>query len=165
MIIKIHGTHYVGIINKADQTLSGKVPVNIQDKDPEVLYKISINGDPYQEINNGYIELPLFTKYDKSVIIKVQISQMGNIIKTIESDDYPIRWVPLFGNTLEEQFPVTLDNVITRQENFINKSVGLTRTFQRNLETRQTDFENRVIKILKGFEESVDIKVNEGEII
>lgn len=143
MEIKIYSDQEVIINNKSSQNFENHVKVVFKNKLPEVLYTVSINHDPYQEIINGYVALPEFTKHDKNVIIRVRITQMGNVLKTITSEEYPVRWLPIIGSVLEEAFPITLQNLLDRQD----------------------DFENRVIKTLNRFQEIVDRVENEGEII
>src|SRR5690554_1039859 len=154
MIINIVADRVVYISDNSLQTGSEYIPVQIKEPLPHHVYKISINGNNFQEIKRGKIKLPEFTIHDKHVIIKVEISQMGKVVKTLDSDEYPIKLIPVIGNTLTEAFPVGLSQIVNSNEDF-----------RKILKEDIDKFKNEVNASLKDFEERVLHKENEGEIV
>ena len=153
MTLRIISDKYVYITNTALQNGSGVLDVDFVDPLVDHEYAVLINGRR-QEIINNKITIQEFTKGLDSVIIKVEISQMGNVVKVIASDKYPIRQVPILGNTLTEAFPVGLSQII----HYNNE-------FQENLKKTQRAHTQEVMEILEDFRQRVLKKENEGEII
>ena len=154
MKIKIQNDSYVYFEQTNLQTGSNKVMVEIVNKTPHCLYRIGFNDEPLQEIINGTIELPVFTNEVKSIIIKVEVSQMGKVIKTFSSDIYPLRYIPVIGNIVTETFPIALSNIIRDNT-----------THQKHLRELHEAFEKAVVKRLNDFENRVLYIENKGEIV
>ena len=143
MIIKIYGNQEVVIVNESSQTPRGILLVEIKGKLEGTLYEVSFNKGPFQEVKNGSINIPEFTNEDKHVIINVRLTQMGNVIKEFVSDSYPLRWLPVIGNIIEDSFPIAFENLLNRQ----------------------VKFEEEVNKELSKFRRIINDLENEGEII
>lgn len=154
MLIEIKDNTYVILKNKTNQKFNTHAEVYIDKQDRNYLYKVGFNDYPTQEINKGLVEFPMFTNYDKSVIIKVEITQMGSVIKTLYSDEYPLRLLPFIGRTLDEQFPVTLERLITDNSKF-----------KEDLLDSFLLLEERLKKTLEEYKEVLEKLENEGEIV
>lgn len=154
MKIKIQNDSHVYFEQTNLQTGSNKVLLEIVNKTPHCLYRVGFNDEPLQEIINGTVELPVFTNEVNSVIIKVEISQMGKVHKTFNSDVYTLRLIPVIGNVITETFPIELSNII--RDNSLH---------QKHLKELHEAFENGVVKRLRDFEERVLYIENKGEIV
>ena len=176
MLIEIKDNTYVILKNKTNQKFNTHAEVYIDKQDRNYLYKVGFNDYPTQEINNGLVEFPMFTNHDKSVIIKVEITQMGSVIKTLYSDEYPLRLLPFIGRTLDEQFPVTLERLIRDNskfkegmlDNFLSLKEQLIKDnskFKEDLLDSFLSLEERLKKTLEEYKEVLEKLENEGEIV
>lgn len=165
MLIEIKDNTYVILKNKTNQKFNTHAEVYINKQDRNYLYKVGFNDYPTQEINNGLVEFPMFTNYDKSVIIKVEITQMGSVIKTLYSDEYPLRLLPFIGRTLEEQFPVTLERLIRDNSKFKENMFKDNSKFKEDMLDNFLSLEERLRKTLEEYKEVLDKLENEGEIV
>lgn len=147
MKIKIQNDSHVYFEQTNLQTGSNKVLLEIVNKTPHCLYRVGFNDEPLQEIVNGTVELPVFTNEVNSVIIKVEISQMGKVNKTFSSDVYPLRYIPVVGNIVTETFPIALSNIIRDNTSHQKYLRELHEAFEKAVVKRLNDFENRVLYI------------------
>lgn len=154
MLINILSNKIVYLSNTVLQTGSNNIPVIIKDPLKHHQYLIQINNQPFQEIKDGKINLGEFTNEEDHVIIKVRITQMGNVVEEFTSDKYPLRFVPVLGSVMTETFPISLEKIVKDNSNFQN---NMLQQFEKTL--------NGLAETLKDFEERVLQIENEGEII
>lgn len=94
-------------------------------------YRVAFNQGEFQKVINEKVSLPLFTNDVKSVIIKVEVTNLVNDKVTyIESDPYTLRHAYMLDKGLVETFPKVLDKFISEYK---AEMKDLIKTYQEEL--------------------------------